>query len=398
MRRIFTLGLMAGCSSEPTEPTYYADIQPILEKNCMRCHAEGSVGPSFEDPQMVVAFATAMKSATEEGRMPPPAPDPECAPYLDSEKFVLSEADRATIARWADAGAPLGDPEDAPTPSTGDEQAPPDRRLEPASPWPPAFVDNNAYHCWAFDLANAADVYATRFQALVDQAPQVHHIVLYLDESGTASTEPGGFSCDGLGESDWTYLHGWAPGSSSLELPLGTGIQLPPNARLAIGVHYFDNGAAVPDRSGYGIDLVDQVNTPIYPIPLGAYNFTLEAGDAEATVSMDEVWEWGTVSILGVWPHMHQLGTGFDMRIAHPDGTETCVVRMDGYDFHNQVPAYFLDPIMANTGDRLQLTCSYDNSADNPNQTSDPPIDVRFGEETQDEMCFGFTYGALGAL
>ena len=45
-------------------------------------------------------------------------------------------------------------------------------------------------------------------------------------------------------------------------------------------------------------------------------------------------------------------------------------------------------------GDTVKVTCTWDNSAENPNQQNDPPVDVGFGEHTDDEMCFGFTYVA----
>ena len=38
----------------------------------------------------------------------------------------------------------------------------------------------------------------------------------------------------------------------------------------------------------------------------------------------------------------------------------------------------------------LHLEAVYDNSADNPNQPSDPPRAVTWGEQTTDEMCLAF--------
>jgi hypothetical protein len=41
-------------------------------------------------------------------------------------------------------------------------------------------------------------------------------------------------------------------------------------------------------------------------------------------------------------------------------------------------------------GTRFDLEGVYDNSRDNPYNPSDPPQIVRFGEQTTNEMCFGF--------
>jgi hypothetical protein len=93
---------------------------------------------------------------------------------------------------------------------------------------------------------------------------------------------------------------------------------------------------------------------------------------------------------------MHVLGSGFDMRIVHDDESETCLVHMDDWDFHNQQAVMFTERATLTEGDTLKITCTYDNSADNPWQTNSPPEDVEFGEETGNEMCFGFTSGWSG--
>ena len=67
----------------------------------------------------------------------------------------------------------------------------------------------------------------------------------------------------------------------------------------------------------------------------------------------------------------------------------------DGWSEEDQVVASFLEPVELGTGDTVKVTCYWDNSASNPNQRNDPPVDVEFGEHTDDEMCFGFTYVAL---
>ena len=89
---------------------------------------------------------------------------------------------------------------------------------------------------------------------------------------------------------------------------------------------------------------------------------------------------------------MHVLGTGFDTRVVRADGTETCLLHQDRWDFHNQVWAPLVTPPIVTSGDSVRVTCRYDNSAANPNQVSDPPQDVVFGEESGDEMCIGFIY------
>ena len=45
---------------------------------------------------------------------------------------------------------------------------------------------------------------------------------------------------------------------------------------------------------------------------------------------------------------------------------------------------------MIKAGTRVEVEGVYDNSLANPNNPSNPPKEVRFGEQTTNEMLFGF--------
>jgi hypothetical protein len=68
------------------------------------------------------------------------------------------------------------------------------------------------------------------------------------------------------------------------------------------------------------------------------------------------------------------------------------MVDMPRYDFANQQSYLFEWPIELEPDDRISFSCTWDNSADNPDQLQDPPQDVRYGERTDEEMCYGFTF------
>jgi hypothetical protein len=380
-------------------PTYYADVRPILDTTCARCHADGGIAFSMDDPATVVSMATAMKTAVQSGRMPPPAPDPSCRDYASSDRFVLSDADKATIAAWADADAPLGDAADAPGPR--DESlvslAPYDLELWAAQPYTPSFTtaDGNDYRCFLLDVGNTDRTWIRGMQALIDNSRIVHHVVLFQPDGvdDLPADAHDGFACSGLGQGNWSTLGAWGPGANPTVLPDGMGIRLEPAAQVILQMHYFDSfdGAdAEVDQSGYGLLLTDSVTHEAVNYAAGPTNISVAAGDAEGVARSTINWPTNA-QVLAVWPHMHLLGSGFEETVIHADGTETCLLKMNAWDFHNQVTANFLEPATLVPGDRVKIRCDFDNSAENPFQYSDPPEDVRFGEGTQDEMCFGFT-------
>lgn len=99
---VWTLGV-----AQSKTPTYYQDVKPILDSQCVACHKAGGIAPfPLTEPQDAVSKAQAIAAVTASGYMPPWPPGPDSAPFLNERK--LSDVQKATLAAWAQAGAPLG--------------------------------------------------------------------------------------------------------------------------------------------------------------------------------------------------------------------------------------------------------------------------------------------------
>lgn len=403
MRWILAGLVLGGCGASDSEtdgsvPEYWSDVRPVLDANCARCHTEGGSAPtSFDESSDVVAQAARIKAFVEAGIMPPPAPNPECRDYEDSEKMWMNDADRQTIVDWVDGGMPLGDIAEAPIPPNPKTIAPFDVEVYGGQAYTPQFGgDGNDYRCWPISLGNTEVAYVTGFEAIVDYLSIVHHVVLFRDGAHNVDmSATDGFPCSGLGEASWEILHAWAPGASPQSFPEGSGLRVKPTDQLILQVHYFGTGESAPDNSGYGVTMSDHVEKEVVMLSAGVTDFEIPAGDKnyeeKFSVKIGGLNGLPPMTILSVWPHMHVLGSGFEYSVKQ-DGNDTCVMDMEGWDFHNQVTAVFKQPLHVDDGDRVELTCHWDNSADNANNPSSPPVDVQYGEGTLDEMCFGFTY------
>lgn len=405
---MFALSLFVACSGSPADsnaaasdsdaPTYYADVKPTLDRVCMRCHDGEGWAPSFADPAYVQALAPTMKQRIADGTMPPPAPDPSCRAYEGSEALILTDDEEATIGAWADAGAPLGAEADDHSTPTHVTTAPFDQELWAGAEYTPTFADDgNDYRCFGLDVANDEAIYMSGMEAIVGNSRIVHHVVLFtVDDDVEIDMSPEGFACGGLGEDGWNYLTGWAPGATPVTFPVGKAMRLPAHQRLALAMHYFGDAqtAGETDLSGYGLHLTEAPDYGVIVYPMGDESFTVPAGDAAKEVTMKFTWDdsYGIFHIMGVWPHMHLLGRAFNFTVGDRKNPD-CLVDSSPWDFHNQVPVPFDDEVVVTGGDRLTLTCTFDNSATSPYQYNDPPQDVEFGENTTNEMCFGFTYG-----
>ena len=96
-------------------PTFARDVAPIVFDHCASCHRSGDIAPmSFLSYREVRPWARAIRDKVVAREMPPWHAAPGGVPIRNVRS--LSQAQIDTVAAWADAGAPLGDPADLPPP------------------------------------------------------------------------------------------------------------------------------------------------------------------------------------------------------------------------------------------------------------------------------------------
>jgi mono/diheme cytochrome c family protein len=105
----------------PAQPTFTKDIAPILQRSCQNCHRSDGVAPmSLVTYEEVRPYARAIKQRTSigphRGVMPPWYIEKNVGIQQYKNDPSLSDAEIATIGRWADNGAPQGNPADMPPP------------------------------------------------------------------------------------------------------------------------------------------------------------------------------------------------------------------------------------------------------------------------------------------
>ncbi|HEV2472138.1 MAG TPA: redoxin domain-containing protein, partial [Chthonomonadales bacterium] len=120
-------------------PTYAHDVAAILRAKCESCHRPGEVAPfSLQTYTQASAWAADIKKYTQNGTMPPWKPAPGFGDFRDEQKRVLSGKEMATLAKWADCGAPQGDPKQTPPPRhfvDGWQLGEPDVVITPSAPY-----------------------------------------------------------------------------------------------------------------------------------------------------------------------------------------------------------------------------------------------------------------------
>lgn len=382
-------------------PTYWGDIHNTVQKNCAGCHVSGGIGPfPLTSYQEVSPLASLIKRAVADRSMPPFPPDPDCNTFQHARH--LDEADINLIAQWADNGAPEGDPATTPPADlnlTTVNLGQPDLVLpmsEPYSP-DPSFDD---YHCFVLDPGLSQDVFVRAIEIVPGNRAIVHHVLVYTDPNSegpgldAASPEPG-YTCFGNSKVSGTDLFGaWAPGMAPTVFPQGTGLRLRAVQKLIMQIHYYPNGTPQSDQTTLNLYLDPNAATQMQMVPVLQRQLRIPAGADNHLVERTITNPYPTdVSITHVMPHMHLLGTRIQVELTRADGSKECVIDIPRWDFDWQNAYTFETPVQFGPNDRITVRGWYDNSASNPNNPNSPPIEVTWGEGTDDEMLWCGFYG-----
>ncbi|MDB5351866.1 MAG: Copper type ascorbate-dependent monooxygenase, C-terminal domain protein [Planctomycetota bacterium] len=193
-------------------------------------------------------------------------------------------------------------------------------------------------------------------------------------------------------------LGGWAPGKAPRRLPDHIGRWMPAGADVMLQVHYHKSGKVETDSTSIGLyfakgtidkQLRGGAVTPPRPTRLSRPSLTISPGDAnykvEGTLNLSDDYH-----LTSVVPHMHWLGKDFSLTAELPDGSRRTLIKIDRWDFNWQDTYEFASPIALPSGTTVRMTAHFDNSDANPANPSHPPVEVRWGEQTTNEMCIGF--------
>jgi hypothetical protein len=421
---------VAALNAQTPTTTFHKDVEAILQRNCQTCHRPGQVAPmSFLTYQDARPWARAMKTAVMSGKMPPWFADPHYGPSLNDRSLTQSEIE--AIARWADEGAPEGDPHDAPPPVTWPEGwlIEPDVVVEGPTTQVPASTKNNVVE-WITVIMPSGftkDTWVSSVQVKPEFPAVAHHICIgYVkhdpaykygvaywadkdrDDDGAALPDKGptflGGGAARSTDSDPTPVVGprgvriapptpaedcYLPGNVAADYrPLNAGRLIPADSDIAFNLHYTPNGTAVTDHVKVGFTLLatpperrylsfltsSPTDPKLFAIPPNDPNW--ESPPAEVTFLQD-------AELVYLMPHMHARGKDMTYTLEYPDGRKQVVLSVPRYDFNWQLG--YNTSIKVPKGSKLHVDAHFDNSAGN-RANPNPNKTVYYGSMTWEEM------------
>ncbi len=382
-------------SAIPAEVTFATEIAPILHAECAGCHRDGGSAPFA-----LVTYDDARERADRIARATAARVMPPWLPESDGQTFVgerhLTDRQIELFQQWARDDAPAGAMDQAPSP-------PP-----PAPEWrlgtPDLVVDVPTYVL----PAEGHDVYRNivvripldtpRYVTSVELRPGdprvVHHARMMIDTTASSrlldeQEEAPGF--DGMelrsnAANPEGHFLGWTPGKGALPPQEDMGWKIEPGTDLVLQLHMRTTGKQEQVESQVGFYFTDTPpkHEPVLLL-LSSLMIDIPAGDSAYRVTNSYTLPID-VDLLSIYPHAHYLGKDLQGYAVLPGGSKKELIRIPDWDFNWQDDYRFAKPVPLPAGTILNLDFTFDNSAENPHNPSDPPRPVVYGSNSTDEM------------
>jgi len=373
----------AQAAGADTTVTFTRDVAPIFYKSCAECHRPMMFAPmSLLTYEAARPYARSIKQKVVARQMPPWGADPAHGTFKNDPRLTQEEID--TISAWVDAGAPRGEDKDLPpTPSFVDGWTigKPDAVFTMDEEFEIPTSGTIPYKYFRVPTGLTEDKWIQAIEIKPGARAHVHHVIAFTQPAGQPLS-PGG----ALGP---TNIGGVTPNKPGLTFDPGVARRLRGNQDIVLQLHYTTNGTAATDKTTVGIIYAKQ---PPAKLAAGGMalnpRFVIPANDGNYEVSATQLVAKDTM-LTSLTPHMHVRGKDMTYIAHYPDGTSETLLSVPKYDFNWQITYELAKPKLLPAGTKIEVIAHYDNSANNK-FNPDPSKDVRWGDQTWEEMMIGF--------
>jgi hypothetical protein len=375
-------------SPQSAVPTFAKDVAPIFQKSCQTCHHQGTSAPmSLVTYEEVRPWAKSIRQRVANREMPPWHLDKTVGIRHYKNDRSLSDDEIGTVVRWADNGAPLGNPADMPPalafkPETDWFIGEPDLKVTTPNDFvmypngPDWWIDQYA------DVVIPEDRWIKAMEIKPSNPKVVHHVVIYAIEPDAPEGTPEG----------GVQLHEYAVGKYGDIFGENTGRLLKKGTRLRYDMHYFAVGSEQHNTTTMAFKFYPKGVVPKYQVRSQAIrnipNDELEV-PPNTVVRTDGYFRMPRAGRIDAFqPHMHMRGKGLTVEAIDPATNRTTILSsVDHFDFNWHINYVYADdaaPLLP-AGTVLHLIGIHDNTSAN-RRNPDPAMWAGFGERSVDDM------------
>ena len=371
----------------------YSQIAPILQSRCASCHNPQGGAPfdllTYDDAKQ---WSGQILEVTQNRYMPPWLPAPGKGDFVGERR--LSDAELEAIRAWVGAGA-AGPATAAPAPAQAPEWplGKPDAVLTLAEPLALSGNGKDVFTNLVVPFAGDQTRRLRAIQIRPSDPQAVRSVLLSFDESGSlrqsdgwkqgiAGMEPPENTAPGA-----AGLIFWSPGSQGLKARAGESWTVKPGSDLLLTTHLKTTGKKVQLQFQIGL-YYDKATSGAARATVLRLNhrgpIEIPAGTSSTTLE-DSYTLPQAAAVSAIYPRAHFLARTFDAYATTPGGKQVWLLSIPKWDV-DWVEVYrYRRPMLLPKGSVIHWKVSYDNSAENPHNPSDPPVAAHGGFGAADE-------------
>jgi Flp pilus assembly protein TadD/mono/diheme cytochrome c family protein len=400
---ILAVGLWAGevaATAQDSAVTWSHQIAPLAYHNCTTCHHPGGAGPfsllTYDDARR---WGKQMAAVTSSRYMPPWLPEQGYGDFADERSLTKDEI--ALIAKWVQTGMAEGDTSAAPPApkySASWQYGTPDLVLTVERPFTLAASGTDVFRNFVlpYPLKQTHYIRAMEIRPAVPQI--VHHANILIDRTASFRRAHPAEWKEGVPgmelevdtgnefDPDSNFLF-WKPDTPVLVEPEGMPWRLDPGNDLILNMHLKPSGKPETASAEIGLYFTDKPpskqpmllqleHDAALDIPAGDRGFVVE--DA-LRLPVD-------VEVLGIYPHAHYLGKRMEAWATLPDQKKKWLILISSWDIDRQSVYRYRSPVFLPKGSVVHMRYTYDNSSANEHNPHSPPVRVKAGNRSEDEM------------
>src|SRR6185436_4414319 len=269
----------ASAADAAKTPTFTKDVAPLFQAKCETCHRVDSMAPmSLVTYREARPWAKSIKARVVERQMPPWHIDRNVGIQEFKNDRSLTDQEIDVIARWVDAGAPMGDPKDMPKPVEWPDAAvwnfakmfggPPDLVIKSPSFTMPA----HAQDAWD-KRSTPSGITEPRWVRAIEIRPAtnkgrkiVHHALARLSQDDPIDNAAAAGSADdddNINAGPGLFME-WAVGKQGEIMRPDTGKLLLPGSQFVWDIHYSAAGEEITNNVELGIYFYPKGQEPKY--------------------------------------------------------------------------------------------------------------------------------------
>jgi Flp pilus assembly protein TadD/mono/diheme cytochrome c family protein len=400
---ILTVGFWASevaATAQDSTVTWSHQIAPLVYNNCTTCHHPGGAGPfsllAYDDARR---WGKQMAVVTASRYMPPWLPEQGYGDFADERS--LSKDEIALIAKWVQTGMAQGDTSAAPPApkySASWQYGTPDLVLTVERPFTLAASGTDVFRNFVlpYPLKQTHYIRAMEIRPAVPQI--VHHANILIDRTASFRRAHPAQWKEGVPgmelevdtgnefDPDSNFLF-WKPDTPVLVEPEGMPWRLDPGNDLILNMHLKPSGKPETASAEIGLYFTDKPPSKQPMLLQLEHDAALDipAGDRDFVVE-DSLRLPVDVEVLGIYPHAHYLGKRMEAWATLPDQKKKWLIVIPSWDIDRQSVYRYRNPVFLPKGSVVHMRYTYDNSSGNEHNPHSPPVRVKAGNRSEDEM------------